>query len=388
MSHFKIFCYILLNHLLLNYFIAELLADDGLALDTKQEQSISLKGKVGDTVDQMLYLWITDFPSVIEDDVLIDSTHMRDGQFNMRFASNQEIRFYKLSLEKDKGQTFVFVASPGDELQYQGTLGNFRWGKLSGSRQDSLFRILYYVQATSSNLNNRYLDSANRAVDSVEKRYYLQLKDAAFERFVGLGIEELINRPDSYAGLMYFVNNVFPMIGKDSSQVLFNGLSPTIKNTLLGRRAAKLLELSPGGSSILGKDFHWGVLYDVQGHEWMPLTKQVNTLVIMWASWCAPCREEIPDLKKLYADRDSSFIMVSISLDIRESAWRDAMLKEDMPWVQLWSKKGFNSEIAYGTGTQSIPQLFLLDKDHRIIGEWQHLQEFMESNFMTNGWIR
>ncbi len=351
----------------------------GFVSVAKRDQDIHLKGQINDVADQTLYLWITDFPNSIENDVLVDSSRVTNGQFKMSFESNNEIQFYKLSLEKDKGQVFVFVASPGDDLEYHGAIKNFRWGKLDGSRQDSLFRNLYYAQVTLSNLNNRYLDSANRAVDSVEKSHYLKLKEAAFGRFVELGIEELVNRPDSYAGMMYFVNNVFPWIGKDSSQVLFNRLSPTMKNTLLGRRAATLLELSPGGTSIIGKDFPWGKLYDVNGNEWMPATKQTNILVIMWASWCGPCREEIPDLKKLFAARKSDLAMISISLDTRESAWRDALTKENMPWDQAWSKKGFNSDIAYGTGIQSIPQLFLLDKDNRIIGEWQHLKEFMES---------
>ena len=45
-------------------------------------------------------------------------------------------------------------------------------------------------------------------------------------------------------------------------------------------------------------------------------------LIDFWASWCAPCRKEIPHLKKLYADYASDgFEIVSISIDKKESDW-------------------------------------------------------------------
>jgi len=60
-------------------------------------------------------------------------------------------------------------------------------------------------------------------------------------------------------------------------------------------------------------------------------------VVDFWASWCGPCRAEIPKLKKIYEDyKDNKNVeFVSISIDGDKAAWFKAMDKEAMPWPQL-----------------------------------------------------
>ncbi len=60
-------------------------------------------------------------------------------------------------------------------------------------------------------------------------------------------------------------------------------------------------------------------------------------VVDFWASWCGPCRAEIPKLKKIYEDyKDNKNVeFVSISIDGDKAAWLKAVNKEAMPWSQL-----------------------------------------------------
>ncbi len=68
------------------------------------------------------------------------------------------------------------------------------------------------------------------------------------------------------------------------------------------------------------------------------------TMVILWASWCQPCREEIPELKKIYKQfsDNSNFQMVSISLDNNREDWQKALALKKMPWQQLLLPSGLN----------------------------------------------
>ncbi|HTI91899.1 MAG TPA: TlpA disulfide reductase family protein [Puia sp.] len=94
-------------------------------------------------------------------------------------------------------------------------------------------------------------------------------------------------------------------------------------------------------------------------------------LVDFWASWCMPCRAEIPHLKELYAQYHAAGLeIVSVSADAHPEAWKRAMGQEQMPWKQVldtYSGTGNFSDVAGGYGVESIPFTLLLDKEGRAI---------------------
>lgn len=96
-------------------------------------------------------------------------------------------------------------------------------------------------------------------------------------------------------------------------------------------------------------------------------TGKVNMLVI-WASWCGPCRREIPGLKKLYDKyKDRGLTITSVSTDENRASWKAALFVESMPWKQLIVPKDkielFN--LTYEVG--SIPYVLFLDDKGKVI---------------------
>ena len=92
------------------------------------------------------------------------------------------------------------------------------------------------------------------------------------------------------------------------------------------------------------------------------------TLVDFWASWCGPCRREMPHVKKLYADFHSKGLeIVGVSFDDSKEAWTGAIASMGLKWPQLSDLKGWQNEAGQLYGITSIPATLLIDKQGKIV---------------------
>lgn len=91
-------------------------------------------------------------------------------------------------------------------------------------------------------------------------------------------------------------------------------------------------------------------------------------LLDFWASWCAPCRAEHPDLILAYQQFSrKDFEIIAVSLDNNRNAWLTAIQKDRIGWPNLSDLKGQENELAVKYGVQSIPANFLIDPYGTII---------------------
>lgn len=98
----------------------------------------------------------------------------------------------------------------------------------------------------------------------------------------------------------------------------------------------------------------------------------------IWATWCGPCRQQIPFLEKLteeYKNKKVKFVSISTddarrnsgSWEKAEEKWRKFVTDKNMKGVQLFADKGFQSDFIKAYGINSIPRFILLDKEGKIV---------------------
>lgn len=91
-------------------------------------------------------------------------------------------------------------------------------------------------------------------------------------------------------------------------------------------------------------------------------------LVDFWASWCGPCRAEMPKVVELYKQyKDKGFEVVGISFDSKNEDWTKGIKDLGITWPQISDLKGWGSSGATLYGVNSIPHMLLIDKDGKII---------------------
>ncbi len=90
----------------------------------------------------------------------------------------------------------------------------------------------------------------------------------------------------------------------------------------------------------------------------------------VWATWCPPCRKQIPFMKKIeekYHKKDIVFISISVDDLEKKEVWKQMVKEKEMAGVQLFADKSFDSDFIKNYSVNSIPRFIFLDKKGKII---------------------
>jgi len=95
-------------------------------------------------------------------------------------------------------------------------------------------------------------------------------------------------------------------------------------------------------------------------------------LIDFWATWCAPCREEQPELKAIYEKhidkvKAGKFEILGVSLDKNKTHWQQSIERFNIDWLQVSDLMFWKSPVAKDYAIEGLPFNVIADKQGKII---------------------
>ncbi|MFV0590544.1 MAG: TlpA family protein disulfide reductase [Draconibacterium sp.] len=183
-----------------------------------------------------------------------------------------------------------------------------------------------------------------------EENFFTLLKN---DTLIGEQCIEQLPRVKSYAAFLVYEKKVEKYIITDDQKLRWNEKKVELaQNTTEGQPAIDFSYPNMNGDTIS--------LSDLKGKV---------VVIDVWATWCGPCKQQIPFLKKMeeeYRGKDVEFLSVSIDVEKDHQKWADFVKKEELKGIQLFAS-GWDSDIVKFYNIKGIPRFILVDKQGNLV---------------------
>lgn len=334
----------------------------------KDKNTFRIEGKIDHPAQQKVYLLEADSTNVH----VVDSTQLSEQN---KFVFKKTAPFANLYKIKNGDQEFDLIAENGNDIDFKTDLADPGHSySISGSAESAKIkeynRISNIYTAKNTIIANEYQDAATAKgtnQDSVIKKYLPQ-----FEQNMAALSNEILKfvnaNKNSLAG--FYAAMSLDQLKYEKQLVDY---ADEIKGKFPGNPAVqqflKHMELvKPVSVGHQAPDF------SLPGIDGKPVKladyKGKYVMLDFWASWCAPCRKENPNVVKLYRQYHSKGLnIVGISLDEDKNAWQKAISDDHLTWAHGSELKNFNGPTVQHYQVQAIPSNFILDPSGKIIAK-------------------
>jgi peroxiredoxin len=352
--------------------------------DKNQGKNVTtITGKFSNLKQQTIYLEkLSPVAIVIADSAVTDE----EGNF-MLDEQIDEMAFYRVRYKEDfltllleKGEnihitgdasnlmeSYVVVGSPASSL-----LKSFNSVMIkSDQSMDSLQKEYSQVRPGAENASTEAQEKMRNAFEQLEKKknaFVRQFVEKNSNAMVLLAAISYLSTDTSFSYYLKTDSLLLKQFPKSLYTKDFHAHVEKLRKLAVGAKAPEINLSSPDGKQIKLSSFKGKIV-----------------LLDFWASWCAPCRKESPNLVKIYQKfHPKGLEIYSVSLDKDKAAWLKAIADDRLNWVHVSDLKFWDGAAVKSYEIQSIPFTLILDENGMIAGKalrGQDLEARMDALF-------
>ncbi len=296
-------------------------------------------------LEESSFLKLTDSVDIIYNDLF--EAYKKDFSAEFKYLEQNTIKFGKLSKIADYQVTHSLLSKQKD-FQVSNTFPNpFKDINLSNEKlfiePNYIKFIERYIVTNLTKKPNKdyvleYIENLDKYVDSPIIKEQLAYQYGKMNMQYTGKLDNVYNLINSYMLNSNYINEM---------NILYND----IKKTIVGSTFPNLSFIDIDGKAIMINDLKGKLIY-----------------IDFWATWCSPCIDEIPNLKKLqvkYANDDIHF--VSICMNDTKESWNSFLNKNKLTGIQLFANEYNTKLLEKRYSINSLPRFILLDKESKIL---------------------
>jgi peroxiredoxin len=324
----------------------------------------TVKGKISGSDSITFYLQKREAGKIVS----IDSAVSKKGSFTMKGGVVDHPQMIQLVAGNTRKRTSFYLENT--EIMITGNLDSLYKAKISGSKTQDEYKSLIDSNKPLSDIYSKIIikyQAASQSGDAPNVALLQREGDSVQTEMLNLQKKFVKSHPASYVSPSIISSLSYDMEAGEIES-LVNGLDTTL-TTLpeiksLKEKVAVMKTVAVGQKA---PDF---TMNDANGSP-VTLSSKIGSkllLIDFWAAWCNPCRQENPNVVKIYNEyHKKGFDIIGVSLDNSKEAWVKAIADDKLAWTHVSDLKRGDNAAAKLYSVNSIPSNFLLDETGKII---------------------
>ncbi|MGV8879032.1 MAG: redoxin domain-containing protein [Sphingobacteriaceae bacterium] len=355
-----------------------------LASGCKDKSAFTITGEIVNPKDvSKVYLFVADSLQLnVVDSAVLDAKHKFSFKHQSPFSN-----LYKIKLGES---TFDLIAKNGDDIDFKTDMADSAHVyQVSGSEDSEKIKEFNEISNLHGGRNAKLVEAYQLDAKKIGKESdsLLNVYMPTFQQNMndyGDAVLAFVDKNKKSLASFYAISSLDQIKYEQQMVNYAEEVKDNFKENVGVKQFVKhMMLVKPVSVGQQAPDFN---LTDDTGKA-LQLSGYKGKYVMLdfWASWCAPCRQENPNVVRLYNEyKDKGFNIVGISLDEDKKAWQQAIKDDKLTWRHATEAQRFDGAVVKTYQIEAIPSSFIIDPTGKIVAKnlrGNDLEAFLKTTF-------